>query len=117
MDIKTYQSKTKRTLANLPTSFDNEMHMALGLVTEAGEFADVYKKALAYKKPIDYINLKEELGDMLWYISNFCNIMNWDMSDIMETNIKKLETRYPEKFTEDLAINRNLEEERNILEK
>lgn len=116
MTTEEYQIKTARTLAQLKSNFENEMHMALGLVTEAGEFADVYKKALAYNKEIDYVNLKEEIGDALWYISNFCNMVGWTLSDVMELNIKKLETRYPEKFTDDLAVNRNLDAERNVLE-
>lgn len=116
MTTEEYQIKTARTLAQLNSRFENEMHMALGLVTEAGEFADVYKKALAYNKEIDYVNLKEEIGDILWYISNFCNMLGWSLSDVMDLNIKKLETRYPEKFTDDLAINRDLDAERDILE-
>jgi NTP pyrophosphatase (non-canonical NTP hydrolase) len=117
MTNKEYQEKTARTLADLPSVFDNELHMALGMVTEAGEFADVYKKSLAYNKPIDYVNLKEELGDLLWYIANFCNLQGWNMSDVMETNIKKLELRFPEKFTQDKAINRDIKAERILLEK
>jgi hypothetical protein len=35
----------------------------------------------------------------------------------MTKNIEKLSTRYPEKFTEYHAENRNLEEERRVLEK
>jgi NTP pyrophosphatase (non-canonical NTP hydrolase) len=116
MEVKEYQEKVSRTMVDLPSVIDNELHMALGMVTEAGEFADVYKKALAYGKAIDYINLKEEIGDILWYIANFCNLQGWNMGDIMETNIKKLEARYPEKFTEDKAINRDLTFERKILE-
>jgi hypothetical protein len=38
------------------------------------------------------------------------------MKEVMDINIKKLEARYPEKFTEDKAINRDLEAERKILE-
>jgi NTP pyrophosphatase (non-canonical NTP hydrolase) len=90
--------------------------MVLGMQTEAAEIADVYKKALAYKKPIDFVNVKEELGDLMWYIANMCNIHGWNMEDILDTNIAKLEARYPEKFTEENALNRNLEKERDILE-
>jgi NTP pyrophosphatase (non-canonical NTP hydrolase) len=116
MNTDKYQEKAVRTMVDLPGVLDNELHMALGMVTEAGEFADVYKKSLAYNKPIDYINLKEELGDMLWYIANFCTLQGWTMKEVMDINIKKLEARYPEKFTEDKAINRDLEAERKILE-
>ena len=52
----------------------------------------------------------------MWYVANLCNMNGWDLRDILDTNIAKLEARYPEKFTEDKAINRNLEAEREILE-
>lgn len=116
MKINKYQEEAKRTLASTGSRLADELHMAMGMVTEAGELIDVYKKNLAYKKEIDYVNLKEELGDILWYIANLCNINDWDIEDVLEININKLKVRYPEKFTQENAINRNLEEERKILE-
>ena len=53
----------------------------------------------------------------MWYISNFCNLNNWDLREILSTNIQKLKIRFPEKFEENQAINRNLEQERKTLEK
>jgi len=40
-----------------------------------------------------------------------------NLEKIIETNVKKLESRYPEKFTEHNAIHRNLNKERKVLEK
>lgn len=117
MNVRQYQEESMRTLTSTGSKLGDEVHMAMGMVTEAGEFLDVFKKNFAYKKEIDYVNLKEEIGDILWYIANFCNINDWDLERIMETNIQKLKIRYPEKFTEENAINRNLKEERKILEK
>jgi NTP pyrophosphatase (non-canonical NTP hydrolase) len=116
MNIKTYVEKASRTCANLSTKQADNIHMAFGLVTEAGEFADIFKKNLAYNKPIDWINAKEEIGDLCWYIANFCSINGFDLEEILSTNIAKLDARYPEKFTEEKAIVRDLEKERNILE-
>ena len=90
--------------------------MVLGMQTEAAEIADVYKKTIAYKKPLDFVNIKEEIGDIMWYIANLCNMNGWDLREILDGNIAKLEARYPDKFTTDKAINRNLEAEREILE-
>lgn len=115
MNTQEYSQKAIRTMAKLTKDTDN-LHMILGMVTETGELADVFKKNMAYKKEIDWVNVKEEVGDLMWYIINFCSINGFDLEEIMETNIKKLETRYPEKFTEENAINRNLQEERKILE-
>lgn len=116
MEIREYQSKVQRTLASLGSELENDIHMVLGMQTESAELADVFKKKLAYNKDIDWVNVKEEIGDQMWYICNLCNLHNWDIREIMQTNIKKLEVRYPERFSESNAINRNLEVERNILE-
>lgn len=116
MEITEYQEKARRTCANLDSNKEDNIHMALGLVTEAGEIADVFKKKLAYNKDIDWVNVKEEVGDIMWYVANLCNINGWDLRDILDTNINKLVKRYPEKFTNEKALNRDLEGERSILE-
>ena len=40
----------------------------------------------------------------------------FNIEDILQTNINKLQSRYPEKFTTEKALNRNLNVEREILE-
>jgi NTP pyrophosphatase (non-canonical NTP hydrolase) len=119
MKLKDYQEEASRTDAPLGRNYDklHAVHMVMGMSTEVGELVDVFKKNLAYKKPIDWVNVKEEIGDLMWYIVNFCNENNLDINSILETNINKLKDRYPEKFSTDDAINRNLVKERNTLEK
>jgi NTP pyrophosphatase (non-canonical NTP hydrolase) len=92
-------------------------HAAMGMVTEAAEFLDVLKKHIYYGKTIDKVNLAEEIGDLCWYMAIACDELHVNLEDIMETNIAKLKARYPNKFTSEDAINRNLETERKILEK
>lgn len=116
MEISKYQAEASRTLVSLNSGLENDTHMIFGMQTETAEITDVYKKALAYNKQIDYTNVKEELGDLMWYVANMCNLNGWDLRDILQTNIDKLKTRYPEKFTNDLAINRDLDSERLVLE-
>lgn len=116
MEINKYQAEAARTCANIDGDILDDVHMILGFVTESAEVADVYKKYIAYKKELDLVNVKEELGDLLWYIANLCNMHGWDLRDIMQTNIDKLKARYPEKFTEENALNRDLNKERSILE-
>lgn len=91
-------------------------HYALGVGTESGELQDILKKALVYGKPIDKVNVKEEIGDVIWYLDRLCKMYGWTLEEIMETNIQKLKTRYGEKFTEEAALLRNLEKERETLE-
>lgn len=93
------------------------LHAALGIATESGELLDMLKKTIFYGKPFDRTNLIEECGDMFWYVALLCDANEIDLKDILDRNIAKLKARYPEKFTEHAANNRNLEKEREILEK
>ena len=92
------------------------IHAAQGLTTETGEFTDTLKKYVFYGSPIDEVNMAEEVGDLMWYIAEACNALGIDLEDVMERNIEKLQTRYPQKFEASAALNRNLEQERKILE-
>ncbi len=116
MEIREYQEAAARTLADLNNPLLNDLHMVTGMVTESAEIADAYKKHFAYGKELDLVNVKEELGDLLWYIVGLCTMHNWDPKDIMANNIAKLRARYPEKFNQEQALNRDLNAERNILE-
>src|SRR5690606_12559489 len=91
-------------------------HAAYGLATEAGELLDQLKKHKFYGKPLDFVNLEEEAGDVAWYLALVCNALGVDMQAIMDRNIQKLRTRFPEKFSADGAINRDLDAERKVLE-
>ena len=116
MEINDYQNAAARTLADLNNPLLNDLHMVVGMVTESAEIADAYKKHFAYGKELDLVNVKEEIGDLMWYVANFCNMYNWDLRAIIAKNITKLQARYPEKFTQEQALNRDLNNERNILE-
>lgn len=92
------------------------LHAAMGLSTEANEFLDMMKKHIFYGKPLDYINAGEELGDIMWYFSLALSILKIPFDDILKKNIEKLQHRYPEKFSKEDALERDLEGERRILE-
>ncbi len=99
-----------------PSYTTDIIHAAIGISTEAGELLDPIKKLLFYGKPLDHVNLDEEVGDLLWYIVLYCNARGITIFDLMETNYAKLRTRYGEKFTQDKALNRDLDAERSVLE-
>lgn len=91
-------------------------HAADGMVTEAAEFKDILKKAKMYGKPVDRVHALEEIGDQLWYIARALRSLDATLEDCCERNIAKLKARYGEKFTEAKALNRDLDQERKILE-
>jgi len=93
------------------------MHGVIGLVTEIGEKMDQLKRHLFYGKELDKVNMKEELGDLDWYMNLICSVLKTNMQEIEEANIKKLVGgRYKDKFSQDEALIRNLTNERQILE-
>ena len=64
----------------------------------------------------DAVHAKEEIGDIFWYSAIPVNMFKWTYGDIMFTNIAKLRARYPDKWTQEAALNRDLGAERQILE-
>lgn len=45
------------------------VHALLGLITEVGELTDSVKRHVVYLKPLDKVNLVEEVGDIFWYLN------------------------------------------------
>lgn len=82
------------------------VHGVLGIFTEAGELLELLKNRLQTGK-LDQDEMIEELGDLFWYTALLCEALEIDMEDVWERNIEKLQARYPEKFTEELALNRD----------
>jgi NTP pyrophosphatase (non-canonical NTP hydrolase) len=89
--------------------------MLFGMATEIGELMDVFKKNLAYDTTIDWINVREEIGDIMFYLASFCRINNIDLDTVIGVNVAKLMSRYPENFDKWRANNRDLKTEREIL--
>ena len=118
LTISEYAKMCGRTLNDLGTPEANELHMILGIVTEAGESADAYKKNFAYGRDLDRVNVSEELGgDCMWYIQNWFNMTGMSLYRSLYANIEKLKARYPDGFEQDKAYERDLITERKILEK
>lgn len=91
-------------------------HGVMGLVSEAGELMQAVKHGKIYGKPIDKVNIIEEMGDVMWYMAILADELGVSFEEIWEKNISKLEKRYPEKFNKKDAIERDLRGERAVLE-
>lgn len=114
--LKTDHKSYDHVAARFTPSMSRLTHAALGLSTEANEFCDQLKKHLIYGKELDKVNLIEELGDLCWFIAMACDELGTNFEEIQQININKLKARYGEKYSDDKALNRNLSNERNILE-
>ena len=80
------------------------------------KLTDLEKKSFAYKKQIHKAQLIDH-AEKIAMLLNDCYIwFELDVEECMERNINKLRIRFPEKFSEDLANNRQLDKEREKLE-
>lgn len=92
------------------------LHGLIGVLTEATELAEHLQVVLAGESELDSVNVKEEIADCMWYMAILADTMGFTFEEVQATNISKLKARYPEKFTEEKAVNRDLDTERKILE-
>jgi NTP pyrophosphatase (non-canonical NTP hydrolase) len=88
----------------------------MGAVTEAAELMDALKKSKIYGRPLDRVNLVEEMGDLTWYLAILADELGVSFEEIWEKNINKLRQRYPEKYSDQQAEERDVAKERKILE-
>lgn len=98
-DSKNFESFIAR-LNELNTQLDVPRFITsgIGLASESGEIAEIVKKVIFHGKEYNEdvkIHLKKELGDVFWYFTQMCIVLNISLDDIMSTNVKKLESRYP----------------------
>ena len=98
------------------TASQQIIHGILGCATEAGEMLEALYAAVFEGKDLDLVNLREERGDLKWYLAILAHAQGDDWSADEKLNIAKLRKRFPEKFEQDKAINRNLDVERQTLE-
>lgn len=91
------------------------VHAILGKATEAGELLEALKLGIE-GKALDRTNLMEELGDGQWYDAILANALGFTFEEVQKINIEKLRARFPDKFTEFDANNRNLDDERKVLD-
>ena len=75
-------------------------HAQIGMCGEVGELADAIKKSVMYGKPLDIVNVKEECGDILWYMALLLDEIGSSFGEVMAINDAKLKKRYPDGFIE-----------------
>lgn len=104
-----YQQQAGKTAGAHGALDQNDARLAIagmGLSGEAGEVVDYLKKVVGHKHSLDKDTLVKELGDVMWYVAEICNVIGVDMADVAERNIDKLAKRYPEGFSTERSVNR-----------
>jgi NTP pyrophosphatase (non-canonical NTP hydrolase) len=105
MKLNDFQEISKRTMPNKDIKKDSANY-AMGLAGEAGEVTDLLKKWVFHSHPLDRMELKKELGDVLHYLAGLCTLHHFTLEEVATANIEKLMKRYPKGFDPEKSINR-----------
>lgn len=69
-------------------------HGIVGAITEVGELAEVLMDRLTTNKEPDQTNVREEIGDVLWYLARLVTWSETTFLTEMQRNIAKLRLRH-----------------------
>lgn len=97
MNYETYIEKTRETF-NYQDELTDLKHVLLGIIDEVGELAKVVKRKVGYGKTIDITNVKEEMGDLSYYIAQLLDQMKFSpmLKDRIYADVKAItKTTYP----------------------
>ena len=93
MDMNDYQSDALKTAAITQKGVAALAHRSLGLAGEAGTVANMIKKIIRDRDgnltEKDIVELKEKLGDTLYYVAVLAEYLGIELSDIAKTNLEK----------------------------
>ena len=96
MNFSEYQTRAGTT-AVYPNQGSNFYYPALGLGAETGEVLNKIKKVMRDHDGILTEELREilkqELGDVLWYVAVLASELNLSLEDIAQSNLDKLLSR------------------------
>lgn len=95
-DFDDYQRESRKTW-NLIRMDHALVYPTMGLVNEAGEVAGKVKKIFRDRQgeitEADREALKQELGDVLWYLAQICTELDLSLQEVAEANVVKLFSR------------------------
>lgn len=103
MNFDEYQKASMRSFrpkTKLDPFDEKALLGAIGLAGEAGECLEPIKKMFFHQrlqKEGVKETLREELGDVLWYVACVADAFGLRLDDIANYNVEKLLARYPER--------------------
>lgn len=105
MDMNEYQKLAARTIDKSLPPISVQDHALHGMVSELGELHGIFQKIYQGHVP-EKEHMMKEVGDLLWFIAEFCTSRRWKLSDVAQMNIDKLIARYPDGFDADHSLHR-----------
>lgn len=103
--MKSYQELARRTQNRDLTPRERLEHALWGLSAEVGEVCSLHQKT-HQGHPLNGTELRKEVGDIMWFVAELCDVYGYDMGAVAEENIAKLRRRYPVGFSVDKSVHR-----------
>ena len=105
MTLAEYQQLAARTMNTSLRPSEQGKHALHGMVGEIGELHSIYQKVYQGHE-FDVDHAKKELGDLMWFVAEYCTAHEWELDEICTINIEKLKARFPEGFEVDKSLHR-----------
>lgn len=103
--MNNYQVRASVFMDESLTDEQKRNHALLGLSSECGELCGIFQKGLLGHE-ISREHIIREAGDVLWMLCEFLTVEGIDLKEVMDTNIEKLLTRYPNGYELERSIHR-----------
>ncbi|WHY76084.1 nucleoside triphosphate pyrophosphohydrolase family protein [Neobacillus sp. WH10] len=109
MRLNEYMEERKRTESKEQSIPEKLTNYAMGCAGETGEIVDIVKKIVFQGHPLEGERTKliKEFGDDFWYRFGLMELFGITLEEVLETNIYKLNNRYPDGFDKERSVNRN----------
>jgi NTP pyrophosphatase (non-canonical NTP hydrolase) len=99
MAARLYNIEAITAQNGIPVNISLLLTAGMGLSSEGGEFNEIVKKLVfqgkQYNEDIKF-HLMRELGDIIFYWINACRSLGLDPNKVIEENVNKLQSRYPD---------------------
>ena len=119
LTLREYQSDAAAT-DQVPDNDENKLQSImvplLGLAGETGSLLTEFKKYMRQGdiyRPFEQ-QVAEELGDILWYVSNIASKMGLDLEEVARLNLSKLDDRYRAELEDHAGQRRLFESQRSF---
>jgi len=102
-ELDQYQKEVIKTLKPMELVETNK-YCCMKLCEESGEISSLFSKYYFHGKEFNKEKLKEEIGDLFYYIAAVSNTNGFNLSEIATFNIEKLRKRHGEKYNQEFYM-------------
>lgn len=94
MEIREYQEKSYVAIQPHTDKKDEVINWLVGLTEEVGELASLFKHQYYGGEELSKEEVAKEAGDVLWYLSALCTVLELNLDAVADLNMSKLHHRF-----------------------